>query len=146
MADRRTQKLIEGLQQDLERELSATLQYLYQSAVLLGPSAMSVAPFLRQGAEEELKHAAFLSEQIVNFGGVPKMSPPKISETRDLKQMLENDLDRERECILEFRERTKQAEIIGELGLKVQLENLIAEETTHMRALERILRGWSSGT
>ncbi|MCL5951729.1 MAG: ferritin-like domain-containing protein [Chloroflexi bacterium] len=145
MADRKTQKLLEGLQQDLERELSAMLQYLYQSSVLLGPSAVSIAPFLKHEADEELQHAAFLSDQIVNLGGLPKLTAPKISETRDLRQMLDNDLDRERECILEFRERVKQAEIMGELGLKIQLERLIEEETQQMRSLERILRGWATG-
>jgi len=56
--------------------------------------------------------------------------------------MLENDLDLEREAILEYRERVKQAEAAGEVGLKIRLEELIAEETEHMRALEKVLRGW----
>ncbi len=142
MADRKTQKLLEGLQGDLERELKATLQYMYQSSMVLGLRAMSVGPYLRQEAEEELKHVAFLSDQIVNLGGVPKLATQKISDTRDLKTMLEQDLDLEREAILEYRERAKQAELAGEIGLKLRLEELIAEETDHMRDLEKILRGW----
>jgi bacterioferritin len=142
MADRKTQKLLEGLQGDLERELKATLQYMYQSSMVLGLRAMSVGPYLRKEAEEELKHVAFLSDQIVNLGGVPKLATQKISDTRDLKTMLEHDLDLEREAILEYRERAKQAELAGEIGLKLRLEELIAEETDHMRDLEKILRGW----
>ncbi len=142
MADRKTQKLLEGLQGDLERELKATLQYIYQSSMVLGLRAMSVAPYLRKEAEEELKHVAFLSDQIVNLGGVPKLSSTKISEAKELRQMLENDLDLEREAILEYRERTKQAELAGEIGLKLRIEELLAEETDHMRDLEKILRGW----
>lgn len=142
MPDRKTQKLLEGLQQDLERELRAVLQYLYQSSVLLGLRAMSVSPYLRKEAEEELKHVAFLSDQIVNLGGIPKLTAPKYNDTRDLKQMLENDLGLEREAVLEYRERARQAEAAGEIGLKVRLEELLAEETDHARDLERILRGW----
>jgi bacterioferritin len=142
MADRKTQKLLEGLQGDLERELKATLQYMYQSSMVLGLRAMSVGPYLRKEAEEELKHVAFLSDQIVNLGGVPKLATQKISDTRDLKTMLEHDLDLEREAILEYRERAKQAELAGEIGLKLRLEELIAEETDHTRDLEKILRGW----
>lgn len=142
MADRKTQKLLEGLQGDLERELKATLQYMYQSSMVLGLRAMSVGPFLREEAEEELKHVAFLSDQIVNLGGVPKLATQKFSDTRDLKTMLEHDLDLEREAILEYRERAKQAELAGEIGLKLRLEELLAEETGHMRNLEKILRGW----
>lgn len=142
MADRKTQKLLEGLQGDLERELKATLQYMYQSSMVLGLRAMSIGPYLRKESEEELKHVAFLSDQIVNLGGVPKLTLQKFSDTRDLKTMLEHDLDLEREAILEYRERAKQAEQAGEVGLKLRLEELLAEETDHMRDLEKILRGW----
>ncbi len=142
MPDRKTQKLLEGLQQDLTREVQAVLQYTYQSAMVLGPRALNVREYLRKEAEDELKHAAFLADQIVNLGGVPKVTAPKFSETKDLKQMLENDLDLERDAVLEYRERAKQAELAGELGLKIRLEELLAQETDHTRELERILRGW----
>lgn len=145
MADRKTQKLLEGLQADLERELRATLQYVYQSSMVLGLRAMSVGPYLRKEGEEELKHVAFLSDQIVNLGGIPRLTTSKISEARELKQMLEHDLDLEREAILEYRERAKQAETAGEIGLKLRIEELVAEETDHMRDLEKILRGWQPG-
>ena len=142
MADRKTQKLLEGLQSDLERELRAMLQYTYQASMILGLGSLNVSAYLRQEGSEELKHIAFLCDQIVALGGNPKLSSPKFSETRDLKTMLENDLDAERESILEYRERVKQADAAGEVGLKFRLEELIAQETDHMRQLERILRGW----
>ncbi len=142
MPDRKTLKLIEGLQGDLEREIRAVLQYMFQSAVLLGPRSKTVGPYLRQEAEDELKHVAFLADQIVNLGGIPKLTHAKFSETRDLKQMLENDLDLEREAVREYRERAKQAEVAGEIGLRIRLDQLLSEETEHMRDLEKILRGW----
>jgi bacterioferritin len=142
MADRKAQKLIEGLQSDLERELKAMLQYTYQAAMLLGVGSLSISPHLRRKATDELRHIGFLCDQIVGLGGTPKLASTKISEARDLKAMLENDLDLERESIIEYRERLKQAETAGEIGLRVRLEALIAEETDHVRQLERILRGW----
>jgi bacterioferritin len=142
MPDRKTQKLLEGLQSDLERELKTMLQYMYQSSMVLGLRAMNLGPYLREEAVDELKHVAFLSDQIVSLGGVPKLATQKFSDTRDLKTMLEHDLDLERESILEYRERAKQAEQAGEIGLKLRLEELLAEETDHMRDLEKILRGW----
>jgi len=142
MADRKTQKLLEGLQQDLTRELHAVLQYSYQAAMVLGPRALNLREYLREEATDELKHVAFLADQIVNLAGSPKFSSPKISETNDLKQMLENDLDLERDALLEYRERAKQAELAGELGLKIRLEELLAEESDHAHELERMLRGW----
>lgn len=142
MPDRKTQKLLEGLQGDLERELRSSLQYMYQSSLVFGLRGLQLSPYLRRQAEEEMKHVAFISDQIVSLGATPKFTLPKISETKDLKQMLENDLDAERHAILEYRERAKQAEMAGEIGLKLRLETMIADETEHMRGLEKILRGW----
>lgn len=142
MADRKTQKLLEGLQSDLEREIKAMLQYTYQASMLLGVGSLSISPYLRQEAADELRHINFLCDQIVGLGATPKLATHKFSEARELKAMLENDLDLERESILEYRERVKQAETAGEVGLKVRLEALVAEETDHVRQLERILRGW----
>lgn len=142
MADRKTQKLLEGLQSDLEREIRAMLQYTFQSAMLLGVGSLSISPYLREQAAAELEHVDFLCDQIVALGGAPKLTSSKFSETRDIKAMLENDLDAERESILEYRERVKQADSAGEVGLRLRLEELIAEETDHVRRLERILRGW----
>jgi bacterioferritin len=142
MADRKTQKLLEGLQQDLTRELHAVLQYSYQAAMVLGPRSLNLRDYLRREAEGEMKHVGFLADQIVNLGGAPKFSSPKISEIKDLKQMLESDLDLERDAILEYRERAKQADLAGEPGLKIRLEELLAEESDHAHELERLLRGW----
>ena len=144
MTDRKTQKLLEGLQGDLERELRASLQYMYQSSLVFGLRSIQVSPYLRKQAEEEMKHVAFISDQIVNLGGSPKYTLPKISEAKDLKSMLEVDLDLERHAILEYRERVKQADIAGEIGLKLRLSQMIADETEHMRGLEKILRGWDA--
>ncbi len=142
MPDRKIQKLLEGLQQDLEHELASVMQYMYQSSTVLGLRAMSVGPFLREEARQELEHVAFLCDQIVALGGIPKLAPARHDDSRDLKQMLESDLDSERQAVLDYRERSKQADVAGELGLKVELERILSEETNHMRDLERILRGW----
>jgi bacterioferritin len=142
MPDRKTQKLLDGLQQDLSREVQAVLQYTYHSALILGPRALNVREYLRKQAEDELRHVSYLADQIVNLGGNPKLTSSKFSETKDMKQMLENDLDLERDAVREYREHAKQADLSGEWGLKVRLEEMMAEETEHMRELERILRGW----
>jgi bacterioferritin len=115
---------------------------MLQSAIVLGLRAINLGPFLRQEAEEELRHVVFLCDQIVALGGVPRLGTGRHEESRDLKQMLESDLAHEREGLLEYRERAKQADLAGELGLKIELERLVAEETTHMHSLEKILRGW----
>ena len=34
------------------------------------------------------------------------------------------------------------AEVFGDIGLKVSLENQVADETRHMEEIERTLAGW----
>jgi bacterioferritin len=43
-------------------------------------------------------------------------------------------------------ERAKQAEEFGDVGLQVQLEDMVRDETEHKEQLERILRDWSMAT
>jgi bacterioferritin len=42
----------------------------------------------------------------------------------------------------DYNGRIRQAEAFGDLGLKVALENQIADETRHKEELERIIAGW----
>ena len=56
--------------------------------------------------------------------------------------MLHAALDAERETIASYKMRVQQAEAFGDIGLRVDLENIIADETRHKEGLERILAGW----
>jgi bacterioferritin (cytochrome b1) len=82
MPDRKTQKLLDGLQQDLTRELQSVLQYTYQSALVLGPRALNIREYLRKEAENELEHVTFLADQIVNLGEIPSLRRPSSARQR----------------------------------------------------------------
>ena len=51
-------------------------------------------------------------------------------------------LQAERETIERYTQRIKQADAAGEIGLRVDLENIVSEETRHRDDLERILKNW----
>ena len=57
--------------------------------------------------------------------------------------MLKLALQAEMQAISDYGTRIRQAEAFGDIGLKVNLENQIADETRHMQEIERILAGWS---
>ncbi|MBM4069873.1 MAG: hypothetical protein FJ271_13100 [Planctomycetes bacterium] len=57
--------------------------------------------------------------------------------------MLEQALAAERLAIADCNERSKQAESFGDVGLKGDLENQIADETRHKEEIEHILAGRS---
>ena len=52
-------------------------------------------------------------------------------------------LTAEVEAITDYTTRIGQAEVCGELGLKVELEKHLADETRHKDELERIIAGCS---
>jgi bacterioferritin len=57
--------------------------------------------------------------------------------------MLLRVLDAEKQAIRDYTRRVEQAEEFGDVGLKVELENQISDETRHKELVERILAGWN---
>ena len=72
------QKLIELLNEDLEREYQAIISYVVYSQVLKGAEYMNIADELEVHAGEELQHAITLANQIDYLGGMPKTTPKPV--------------------------------------------------------------------
>jgi len=139
MADKKA--LIAGLNEDLANELGASILYLYQTSTATGWDGEELREFLVPEITGEMQHAILLSDKIAALGGKPITEPRKHKCPKDVKGMLKYDLKLEREAIESYKARVIQAEEAGEAGLKIKLEELIADETAHAEQLERILRG-----
>jgi bacterioferritin len=135
-------ELLEGLNEDLANEYMAIISYMLYSRLANGPSRPELATFLESEIADELEHAKFLSHKIIALGGTPTTVPAKVTLTNDNKEMLQLSLQAEKDTIARYAKRIGQAEALGEVGLKVELESLLAEETRHKEDLERILLGW----
>jgi bacterioferritin len=133
--------LIEGLNQDLANELGASILYLYQTSTATGWDGEELREFLTPEITDEMQHAIFLAEKIATLGGKPTTEPTQYKSPKDVKAMLKFDLQLERQVVQNYRARSMQAEEVGEIGLKLKLEELIVEETRHAEQLDRILRG-----
>jgi bacterioferritin len=141
MADSR-QDLIDGLNEDLAAEYQAVIMYRTYASLVSGPFRPELRSFFESEIQDELNHAAFLADKIVALGGTPTTSAGEISLTWDNRQMLENALRGEEETIARYTTRTRQAEDAGEIAIKVELENLIVDETNHRDDIRRMLKGW----
>jgi hypothetical protein len=51
-------------------------------------------------------------------------------------------LHAEQQALLGYGERAEQARQAGDLGLAVQLENMVQDETTHFEETKKILADW----
>jgi bacterioferritin len=67
---------------------------------------------------------------------------PEVPIGADNRQMLENALAAEVDTIRRYTLRIQQAEEAGELSVKIQLEDLIVDESHHRDDIRRILKDW----
>ena len=134
--------LIEGLNHDLAGEYQAVIMYTLYSAKLTGPYRRELHTFFQAEIPDEQGHAQFLAEKIANLGGEPTTTPREVPKAETPREMLEQALLAEKQAISDYSARIHQAEDFGDIGLKVNLENQVADETRHKEELERILAGW----
>ncbi|MBS1551519.1 MAG: ferritin-like domain-containing protein [Bacteroidetes bacterium] len=132
-------KLIELLNGDLGREYQAIISYVNYSQVLKGAEYMNIASELELHAKEELQHALTIAGQIDYLGGMPSVTPEKVKTSEKAKDMLSFDLENERVTILNYRERVKQCEDLGEFALAEQIRSILVQEQDHLIALATAL-------
>jgi len=133
------EKLIDLLNEDLEREYQAIIAYVVYSQVLKGAEYMSIADELAVHAAEELQHAITLANQIDYLGGMPKTTPKPVKTSEKAKEMLQFDLDNENETIRNYRIRVRQCEELGEYAIAEHIRQILIQEQDHQIALATAL-------
>jgi bacterioferritin len=140
--DSAVKTLIEGLNSDLAGELGAVIQYTAYAAKASGPFRPQLSQFFLGEITDEQGHAQYLANKIVALGGEPTTTPRPVPAARTNRDMLQAVLEAERQAIRDYTERLDQAEKAGDVGLRVQLENQIADETGHAEETQRMLEDW----
>jgi bacterioferritin len=125
------QQLIDKLNDDLAREYQAIIAYVVYSQVLKGAEYMNIAKELEVHAGEELAHAITIAKQIDYLGGMPTATAKPVKLTEDAKEMLRADLDNENETILNYRERVRDCEALGEFAIAEDIREIIRQEQEH---------------
>ena len=116
--------------------------YIHFSAKLTGPFRRGLRALFQAEVADEQRHAQFLSDKIAAMGGEPTTEPRPVLHVDQARQMLDFALSAEVQAIADYTTRIGRAEACGEIGLKVALENQLADETRHKDELERIIAGW----
>ena len=137
--------LIEHLNADLSGELTAIIQYITYAAKATGPYRPQLSQFFLAEVADEQLHAQFLANKIVALGGEPITQAQTVPTAETNKEMLEAVLAAERQATADYTKRAEEAEIFGDKGLSVQLEDMVRDESGHAEETERILRDWPLG-
>ena len=124
-------QLAELLNEDLSREYQAIIAYVVYSQVLKGAEYMNIADQLVEHAHQELEHALTISRQIDYLGKMPTVTPKPVKVSDKAKDMLRFDLDNENETIINYRERIKQCEALGEFAMAEQIREILVQEQDH---------------
>jgi bacterioferritin len=133
------EKFIAALNEDLSREYQAIIAYVNYSQVLKGAAYMNIADELAVHAKEELDHALKVSNHIDYLGGMPSVTPKPVKTSEKAEEMLQFDLDNEKETIRQYRRRVKQADELNEFAIAESLRDILMEEQDHLIALATAL-------
>ncbi len=133
------QTLIDGLNEDLAHEYGAAIQYSYSASVVSGLYRSALKPFFEAEITDELGHALYLSEKIKALGGLPTTKSADVPQPTEVKDILEASLKAEKDTIVRYEQRKKQAEALGLTELVNKLDDMIVDETHHKEEIERLL-------
>lgn len=142
MADTDMKKLIDGLNVDLANEYAAIIQYRTYASAVTGPFRQELRTFFGAEVADELGHAGMLSDKIVALGGTPVLQAAEVQMATEPRQMLQNALAGEEATIERYVQRRREAEAAGEIGLAVDLDTIIADETKHRDEMRLMLQRW----
>ncbi len=133
------QELINGLNEQLNREVSTFLRYMLQAATIKGAEFEPVRQMYLEEVQDEVGHAQYLSNQIEMLGGTPKLDPDLTRPPGDVREMLKNDAEQE---VNDVKNYMRLAELAGKEGffaLKLQMEEQAADEDEHGQEMRRLL-------
>jgi bacterioferritin len=129
------EQMIQFLNEDLAREYQAIIAYVIYSQTMKGAQYTDIAGELELHAAEELSHALLIAKQIDYLNGTPTNKPKEVKMSDKAEEMLKFDLDNEKETIINYRQRIRQAEAMGEFALSEVLRKIIAQEQDHLTDL-----------
>jgi bacterioferritin len=129
------EQMVELLNEDLAREYQAIIAYVIYSQTIKGAKYNHIAQELEKHAAEELAHAIQIAKQIDYFNGQPASKPKEVKVSEKPEEMLQFDLENERQTLINYRQRIRQADAMGEFALGETLRKIIAQEQEHLQDL-----------
>jgi bacterioferritin len=127
-------KIIALLNQDLEGEHAAVIQYLVH-AYAMGEGEMACE--IEAIAREEMRHFDWLAETIVSLGGTPSLERGDMRTSGEsVPDWMKNDVLQEKDAVTLYEEHIKA---IGDPKIKRLLERILSDEKSHQGDFEHFV-------
>lgn len=125
----------------LESELSGVVRYLHYSFMIFGANRIPITKWFRDHAMEGFQHAVILGEKITALGGHASLKVKPVPETNkhNVLDMLRESLEYERETLDLYHQLLASTD--GDVALEELARELIADETSHVEEVEKMLKG-----
>lgn len=131
-------RLIDAMNDALNREVSTAVRYLLQGSVIHGRNNEPLREMYRREVTDEMSHARYLADKIVVLGGTPKIKPDLTAPPADVQKMIRNDLKAEESDVAHYKKLADMAEKAGDIELKLRMEEQAADEARHAEELRRM--------
>ncbi|HHT9134381.1 MAG TPA: ferritin-like domain-containing protein [Candidatus Avalokitesvara rifleensis] len=132
-------KIVEILNKALTEEITALLQYIQHHYLYKGANAQSVKELFKKLSFTEMDHAYKLGERIAALGGMPTTKPNAPKVPKKSIEMINVDLQDERDAVVAYREWIKVVDKEGDVTSRNILEGILADEEGHIAELESLL-------
>ena len=110
-----------------------------EAALLKGLAEHEARELFQQEVTAEMQHAILLTDKISALGGTPVIKPGLPTPITDAKIAFKRKLEFERQAVANYTQRIKDVDACGEIGLRMALEELVADETNHAEEIERLM-------
>jgi len=129
-------KVIEQLNQALREELTAISQYFLHAEMCENWGYEKLSEYIKLQSIGEMKHAEALMERILFLDGSPSMKPLELTVGKNVKDMLQSDLDLELGAVKDYNAAIQVAVAEKDNGSRDLFVTLLKEEEGHVDWLE----------
>jgi bacterioferritin len=124
-------KLKEMLNDAIAREITVSIQYMWQHVQVIGVKGIAVQDQFKKTAITEMKHAEKIAERLWYLEGTPTIKPAPIKVGESLKEFLELDTKAEEEAILLYKKIIELAQKEGDVTTAFIFKEILEDEEEH---------------
>ena len=115
---------------------SASAQHQTHAALIEGWGLAGLAEAMRTRISDEPITIAALTNRILDLGGSPAFTLPPVNIGRDLRQVLDNDMDLQRNARTDLNRVVEQIAAAHDATTRALIERILADEEEHLAWLE----------
>ncbi len=129
-------KVLEELNKALREELTPINQYFLHAEMCENWGYEKLSEYIKKQSIGEIKHAESLMERILFPDGTPSMKPLELTVGKNVREMIQSDLDLEISAVKEYNVAIQVAVAEKDNGSRDLIVQLLKDEEDHVDWLE----------